>query len=97
MSVTVLLEADVKQGKKQELLDFLTTALPDTRKFAGFINISIHSELQSNKVIFYSQWQQVSNYQNYLAWRTEKGDLNVLSQMLNSPPNIRYFEIENCV
>lgn len=97
MSVTVLLEADVKQGKKQDLLNFLTAALPDTRQFAGFIDISIQSELQSNKVIFYSQWQQVSNYQNYLAWRTEKGDLNILSQMLNSPPNIRYFETENCV
>ena len=89
MSVTVILEAKVKQGCKTSLLQLLTKYLPDTHKFSGFIDISIYSEADTELVIFISKWQSFEVYQQYLQWRTDTGDLATLVELLVEPPVIR--------
>lgn len=44
MSAVVILEADIKEGKKDEMLKLLSQYLPETRKNNGFISVSIHTE-----------------------------------------------------
>lgn len=94
MSITVLLEADVKAGQKQHLLDLLTKHLPETRQYSGFISISIHSEVDKNKVIFFSKWNTLADFQSYLEWRAETGVMDRLVALLSSAPLIRYFNTE---
>ncbi len=94
MSVTVILEADVKLGKKQQLLQLLITYLPETRKYKGFVDISIYSEAESKLVIFLSKWQSVEAYQQYLQWRTDTGVMDLLANLLESTPKIRFLNKE---
>jgi quinol monooxygenase YgiN len=94
MSVTVILEADVKSESKPKLLKLLSQYLPETIKYKGFISISIHSEHDTNQVVFYEKWQSIDNYHAYLNWRTETGVMKELADTFNSPPSIRYFKTE---
>lgn len=94
MSITVILEADVKLEGKSKLLSLLTNNLSETKKYKGFISISIHSEQDSNQVIFYEKWQSIDDYHAYLKWRTETGLMKELAATFNSPPTIRYFNTE---
>ena len=95
MSVTVILEADVKEGQKGELLKLLSQYLPKTREYKGFIDISIHIEQNKNHVLFYQKWESIDYYESYLQWRTETGVMEILGTTLDSPPVIRYFNSEN--
>ena len=94
MSVTVILEADVKPESKSKLLKLLSQYLPETTKYKGFISIAIHSEQDTNQVVFYEKWQSIDNYHDYLNWRTETGVMKELADTFNSPPSIRYFNTE---
>lgn len=94
MSAIVILEADVKEGEKGELLKLLSQYLPETRKYKGFINISIHTEQKKNRVLFYETWESIEDYESYLQWRTETGVMKILGATLSSPPSIRYFNTE---
>ena len=38
------------------------------------------------------QWDTRAAYERYLAWRTDRGDLNALGAMPASEPRIRYFD-----
>lgn len=95
MNATVILEADVKEGKKDELLRLLSQYLPETRKYKGFIDISIHTGEKNNHVIFYEKWESIKAYESYLQWRTETGVMNTLGATLSAPPVIRYFNTED--
>ncbi len=53
MSVSVMPHVELLPGKQQGLLDMQQGYLPDTRQYAGFINISILSEIEENTVVFY--------------------------------------------
>jgi len=78
MSIVVILEADVKEGKKDELLKLLSQYLPETRQYRGFIDISIHTEQKNSNVLFYEKWESVEDYESYLQWRTETGVMKTL-------------------
>lgn len=95
MSTIIILEADVKEGQKDELFKLLSQYLPETRKYKGFIDISIHTEQKKNHVLFYEKWESIEDYESYLQWRTETGVMKILSATFSSPALIRYFNTEN--
>ncbi|MBE0368400.1 putative quinol monooxygenase [Pseudoalteromonas aurantia] len=89
MSITVILEAKVKQRNKEKFLQLLTEYLPDTHKFSGFIDISIYSEVDTELIIFISKWQSLKVYQRYLDWRIDTGVMTTLEALMIDPPVIR--------
>lgn len=91
----VVLEADIKEGQKDELLKLLSEYLPETRKYKGFVDISIHVEQNKNHVLFYEKWESFADYESYLKWRTETGVMDILGTTFNSSPLIRYFNVED--
>jgi quinol monooxygenase YgiN len=91
MSAIVVLEADIRDGKKDLLLQLLSKYLPETRRYKGFIDITIHIEQKKNQLLFYQKWESFEDYESYLQWRTETGVMKTLGETLNSPPLIRYF------
>jgi quinol monooxygenase YgiN len=95
MSVIVILEAGVKEGKKDALIQKLAEYLPETRKYKGCISIRINSKQNSNDLLFYQEWESIQAYETYLKWRTETGVMDVLGSFLISPPSIQYYSGEN--
>ena len=94
MSVIIILEAETKPGKRSTLMSLLQKYLPQTRQYKGFIDISIHTQLETNLVLFYEQWETIKDYESYLQWRTETGVMEELGKSLLHPPTIRYFSTE---
>ncbi len=94
MNAIVILEADIKEGQKDELLKLLFNYLPETKTYQGFIDISIHIEENKNHVLFYEEWESFTDYESYLQWRTETGVMNKLGATFSLPPLIRYFTTE---
>jgi quinol monooxygenase YgiN len=94
MSVIVTLEAEVKEGCREDLVNLLRELLPETRQYRGFIDISINFKRESNQVLFFEEWESVKNYEAYLAWRGEMGVMDRLGSLFASAPVISYFDRE---
>jgi len=92
MSVIVTLEAEIKEGQKKNLLTMLREFLPETRLYKGFIYISINLQRESNRVLFFEEWDSVEDYEAYLAWRGETGVMDRLGSVFESAPVILYFD-----
>ena len=95
MSVIVTLEAEVKEGCREDLVTMLREFLPETLLYKGFIDISINFQRESNRVLFFEEWESVEVYEAYLAWRGETGVMDRLGSVFVSAPTIRYFDREN--
>ena len=92
MSVIVTLEAEIKEGQKEDLLAMLREFLPKTRKYKGFIDISINFQRESNRVLFFEEWDRVEDYEAYLLWRGETGVMDRLGSVFETSPMILYFD-----
>lgn len=93
MSVTVMLEVNVKPENANDMKSFLRDELHDTRGFDGCNGVNIHSnQEQPNNLVFVSNWDSREQYEKYLAWRKERGDLEKLGGWTAGELSIRYFE-----
>ena len=93
MSVTVILEMDITPGTADQVLHFLQQILPDTRSFSGCLNLDVRQNQEDpNNLLFIESWRSRSDYEKYLAWRTETGTMKTLGAFMNGPPSIRYFD-----
>ena len=45
----------------------------------------------SLNLVLLETWSTREHYEKYLAWRSERGDLEVLGVLLSQAPSIRYF------
>jgi quinol monooxygenase YgiN len=95
MSVIVTLEAELKEGCREDLVTMLREFLPVTRHYKGFIRISINFQRENNTVLFFEEWESVEVYEAYLAWRGETGVMDRLGSVFTSAPTIRYFDRED--
>lgn len=86
--VMVTLDLDVKA----EAIDAMCAGLPemikDTAKRPGFIEIRIVRQAGTNRVLFVERWASEQAYNDYIAWRTERGDMDGFAQALNAPPQM---------
>jgi quinol monooxygenase YgiN len=91
MSVDIILDLHVNPENREELLSFFSSILPDTRAYMGCQNITVTSnEDNLHNIVILEKWNQRSDYENYMAWRTERGDIEKIASLLASPPNLRY-------
>ena len=92
MSVTVLLEANVKPESMEDMKKFMADNLGDTRAFDGCHGISVHTSVDDpNTMVLVEEWESKDHYEKYLGWRTETGGMDTIGSMLAGEPNIRYF------
>jgi quinol monooxygenase YgiN len=93
MSDYVVVELRAKPDNVQDVKDLLAKALPDTRSYDGFEDITIHQDKdEPTSFMFYERWASRAKYEAYLAWRTETGVLDELVAMLDGAPSFRYFD-----
>ena len=44
-------------------------------------------------VVLVGKWESKEKYENYLGWRQERGDMEILACALAGEPGIRYFNL----
>ncbi|MCZ6866420.1 MAG: putative quinol monooxygenase [Candidatus Binatia bacterium] len=93
MSVLVLLEMNAKSGSAADIKNWLRDELHHTRGFDGCNSITFHSNQDDpNNMVFVEDWDSRQQYEKYLAWRVERGDIEKLMGWLGGEPSIRYYE-----
>ncbi len=93
MSVLVLVEINVKPGNADDVTNFLRDELHATRGFEGCNGLTFHrNQDDPNTMVAVEDWDSRQHYEKYLAWRTERGDLEKLVGWSQGDPSIRYFD-----
>ncbi len=93
MSVLVLFDGNAKPGNAKDITNWLRDELHHTRGFDGCNGITIHSNQDDpNNIVMVEDWDSRQQYEKYLAWRTERGDLEKLGGWLAGAPSVRYFD-----
>lgn len=93
MSVLVLLQLKAKPENADDISKYMKAALPDTRGFDGCNSITVHRDQDdSNNMVIVENWESRQHYETYLAWRTERGDMEKLGAWLSGEPTIRYYQ-----
>ena len=85
MSVIVLLTLKTKPNAYEEFGDILKNILADTASF-GCEGIYACGDSENHTFLLYESWASTENQQEYMKWRQERGDLDVLGTMLREPP-----------
>ncbi len=95
MSVLVLLEMNAKSGSATDIKNWLRDELHHTRGFDGCNSITFHSNQDDpNNMVIVEDWDSRQQYEKYLAWRVERGDIEKLMGWLVGEPSIRYYKNE---
>ena len=93
MSCQVILEFQAKPDCVEKVRDFLKAALPDTRAFDGCMTLHVvQNQEDPTGIVIIEQWETRPQYEKYLAWRTERGDMDTFGAMMAGEPNIRFFD-----
>jgi len=87
--VTITLVFTLKPEAVDPFCKGLPEMLKDTKKFAGFRNIRIvRHKTDTNQVAFIEEWDSEDAYNKYIAWRTERGDMDAMAGILAGPPKM---------
>ena len=93
MSVLILLELTTKPGNANDLTNWLRDELHHTRGADGCNGMTVHKNQDDpNNMVMVENWDSKAQYEKYLAWRTERGDMEKLGAWVAGPPSIRYFD-----
>ena len=92
MACQVLVEFRIKDGCHDKVKQRLKEILPDTRDFEGCLNLHmIQDREDASQIIIVEQWETKEQYDKYLAWREERGDVEVLAALWEDP-KWRFFD-----
>ena len=93
MSVLVLVEVSLKPEKVNDFMNLVVNELHHSRGFDGCNGITVHkNQDDSNNVVVVEDWDSRQHYEKYLAWRTERGDVEKLAAFLAGEPSTRYYD-----
>lgn len=83
--VTITFELRVKAEALAGFLEVLPSMLKETATFAGFRNIRIvQNKDDPTRVLFIELWDSEEAYRKYIDFRTQRGDMDNLAQLVNS-------------
>jgi quinol monooxygenase YgiN len=94
MTCIVIFEANAKKGTGMQLVEAFRTILPDTRNKNGCQGVEVTANLDdADNLVLVERWATREDYETYLAWRQQRGDIDKLTGLLAGPPSIRYFNL----
>lgn len=92
MACQVLLEFRIKDGCHDRLKQTFKDIVADTRDYDGCITLHmIQDQTDPSQIIIVELWETKAHYDRYLQWRTERGDMDTLGEMLENP-SWRFFD-----
>ena len=91
MTLLVQFELTPKKPNEKELTAFLAQIMLDTINYPGCNSAKFFTALDdSADVILLEDWDKRTSFNEYLAWRTKRGDFEKLLELLDGPPKLRY-------
>jgi len=91
MRCTVIFELKEKPGQRPALEQILREFLPVTRERAGCISIEAFGNSDTDGILCVEHWESRKHYDEYLAWRIERGDIDRVVQLCAEQPVLRFF------
>lgn len=93
MAVTVILELPVKPENRDDMVNAMKGALPDTRAYAGCIKITaLANQDDTNTIVLIEEWESRGHHEAYMKFRTETGFIEAMSAMLTGEPKSMYLD-----
>ncbi|WP_340314491.1 antibiotic biosynthesis monooxygenase family protein [Rhizorhabdus argentea] len=80
--VFITMELDVKPEAIDAFANSFKTMIGDTAKFKGFRSLQVLR--QGTKMFLFEEWDSEADYGAYIAFRTERGDMDMLESIMNS-------------
>lgn len=88
MSVVVMLTLKARDESYDQLKQTMAAILPDTARRDGAELIRCGGDDGAKTVTVYEEWDRIESQQAYMAWRTERGDIDKLVALLREPPQV---------
>lgn len=88
MSVVVILTLKAGEGRYEELAAIMQAILPDTAVRPGAQLVRAAGDPATGTVTLYEEWDRIESQQDYMAWRTDRGEIAKLVSMLREPPKV---------
>ena len=96
MTVKVIFELKLQDGKTSELVQMVREALPVTRQYDGCKHVDLCLGLDdTTQVILTQEWESKEKHLAYIQFRTEDGSLDKIRTIVKEEPKISYFDIQN--
>ncbi|MFA5581615.1 MAG: antibiotic biosynthesis monooxygenase family protein [Paracoccaceae bacterium] len=86
MSVVVMLTLKTKPEAFEGLKEGLSASLVDTCKYEGCLGVYAAACPDTHTITLYERWEKPEDQQAYIAWRTERGEMNATGEALREPP-----------
>ncbi len=94
MSVVAMMTMKVAPQHMAAVEKWLKDETHHTREFDGCNETTIHRELSNpNRLLFLGKWKSKEHHEKYVAWRTQRGDMERLMGWLDGAPSASYFEV----
>ena len=88
--VTITFSMKLKPEAAGAVKGGLPEMIKDTAKRPGFRRISIvESKDDPNEIMLIEVWESEKAYNDYIAWRTDRGDMDQVAGALSAPPVMR--------
>ena len=85
--VTITVELTFKPEATDAFCGGLPDMLKETAKQHGFRSIQVlRNKENRNQVLFVESWDSEEAYSKYIAWRTERGDMEAMGPLVAEPP-----------
>jgi quinol monooxygenase YgiN len=92
--VSVTVNWIIKPESVDNFIATLETMFQQTRLREGFRNIRLlRSDAASNHFILIEEWDAAQNFQDYVAWRTGRGEMEGFLAMVVAEPQIEIWDI----
>ena len=96
MTVKVLAKFNCADGNADKFIGIYHNIFPVTREFDGCSHIDISADQEDpNRLIMTENWVSKEHHLKYLEYRTDDGNLEKLVALLESPPEITYFDLSD--
>ncbi len=93
MSVLVSLDLKIKPESAEELKQWFRDETPNTRGFDGCNWVTCHVDQEDpNHLLVLGNWDSRQHHEKYLAWRTERGDLEKIMGWFAEEPTANYLD-----
>lgn len=93
-TVTITLVLDLQPEAAAPFCAGLSAMLGDTKKFPGCQSIRVlKNKADPNQLIFIEEWDSEDDYNKYIAWRTQRGDMDAMGSTLTAPPKLNVWPV----
>ena len=93
MAVIVNLQLSIQPHERDAFVDCMEKILPDTRSYDGCIDVYPAKNLDDGQnFVVVETWESREKYEKYFAWRTERGEIEMMESMMEGELSLRFFD-----